>query len=126
MFRPERKTVRRVLALASSAGLVLAVGIWLVACGGTTGVIPPSGPPPGPAPSLAQSEVDLLVQAAAKAIDSNTMAIAVVDRAGSILAVYSKAPTPPMVPGNFGNLVPATELAVSLARTGAFFSNDQA
>src|SRR2546422_11029740 len=90
MFRPERKTVRRVLGLASSAGLVLAVGIWLVACGGTTGVIPPSGPPPGLAPSLTQSEVDLLVQAAAKAIDSNTMAIAVVDRAGRILAVYSK------------------------------------
>ena len=126
MFRPERKTVRRVLALASSAGLVLAVGIWLVACGGTTGVIPPSGPPPGLAPSLTQSEVDLLVQAAAKAIDSNTMAIAVVDRAGRILAVYSKVLTPPMVTGDFGQPVPATELAASLARTAAFFSNDQA
>ena len=126
MLRPERKTLRRVPALASSAGLVLAVGIWLVACGGTTGVIPPSGTPPGLAASLTQSEVDLLVQAAAKAIDSNTMAIAVVDRAGRILAVYSKVLTPPMVTGDFGQLVPATELAASLARTAAFFSNDQA
>jgi uncharacterized protein GlcG (DUF336 family) len=30
------------------------------------------------------------------------------------------------LPGNFGALIPPDELAVSLARTGAFFSNDQA
>ncbi|MGA8143609.1 MAG: heme-binding protein [Candidatus Acidiferrales bacterium] len=54
------------------------------------------------------------------------MAIAVVDRLGRILAVYKQPDTPPSLPGNFGAPVPADELAVSLARTGAYFSNDQA
>ena len=67
-----------------------------------------------------------LVQAAATAAQSDTMAIAVVDRLGRILAVYKGSSAPAQVTGNFGNMVPADELAVSLARTGAFFSNDQA
>jgi uncharacterized protein GlcG (DUF336 family) len=66
------------------------------------------------------------VQAAATAAQSDTMAIAVVDRMGRILAVYKGASAPALVTGNFGTQVPPDELAVSLARTGAFFSNDQA
>jgi uncharacterized protein GlcG (DUF336 family) len=67
-----------------------------------------------------------LVQAAATAAQSDTMAIAVVDRLGRILAVYQGASAPAQVAGNFGTMAPPDELAVSLARTGAFFSNDQA
>jgi uncharacterized protein GlcG (DUF336 family) len=67
-----------------------------------------------------------LVQAAAQAADPNTMVIAVVDRAGRILAVYRKPAAPSLATGNFGAQVDLNELAVSLARTGAFFSNDQA
>jgi uncharacterized protein GlcG (DUF336 family) len=68
----------------------------------------------------------MLVQAAATAAQSNAMAIAVVDRLGRILAVYAQPGAPASLPGNFGTPVPPDELAVSLARTGAFFSNDQA
>jgi uncharacterized protein GlcG (DUF336 family) len=67
----------------------------------------------------------MIVQAAALAAQSDTMEIAVVDRLGRILARYGPSPAP-MVTGNFSVPVPADELAVSLARTGAFFSNDQA
>ena len=49
----------------------------------------------------------MLVQAAATAAQSDTMAIAVVDRLGRILAVYKGASAPAQVPGNFGNMVPA-------------------
>jgi uncharacterized protein GlcG (DUF336 family) len=68
----------------------------------------------------------MLVQAAATSAQSNAMAIAVVDRLGRILAVYRQPGAPVSLPGNFGAAVPPDELAVSLARTGAFFSNDQA
>jgi uncharacterized protein GlcG (DUF336 family) len=68
----------------------------------------------------------MLVQAAANAAQSNAMTISVVDRLGRILAVYKQPSAPPSLPGNFGAAVPPDELAVSLARTGAFFSNDQA
>jgi uncharacterized protein GlcG (DUF336 family) len=67
-----------------------------------------------------------VVQQAATAAQSDTMAIAVVDRMGRVLAVYKGASVPAQVPGNFGTMVAPDELAVSLARTGAFFSNDQA
>jgi hypothetical protein len=68
----------------------------------------------------------MLVQAAATTADSDSMAIAVVDRLGRILAVYQGPSAPATLPGNFGVMIPPAELAVSLARTGAFFSNDQA
>jgi len=87
------------------------------------------GPPPPPPPTpqvLTSSDVSAVVQAAATAAQSDTMVIAVVDRMGNILAVYKGASAPATATGNFGNLVPTDDLAVALARTGAFFSNDQA
>jgi uncharacterized protein GlcG (DUF336 family) len=54
------------------------------------------------------------------------MVVAVADRAGNILAVFETPGAPTTSTGNFGQTVPADELAVSLARTAAFFSNDQA
>ncbi len=76
--------------------------------------------------SLTAADVTVLVQAAAQAADPNTMVIAVVDRTGRILAVYRKPSAPALATGNFGAQVEVNELAVSLARTAAFFSNDQA
>ena len=76
--------------------------------------------------NLSAADVTTLVQAAAQAADPNTMVIAVVDRAGRVLGVYRKPAAPTLATGNFGAQVDASELAVSLARTGAFFSNDQA
>jgi uncharacterized protein GlcG (DUF336 family) len=67
----------------------------------------------------------MLVQAAANAAQSDAMAIAVVDRLGRILAVYVGPSAPSTALGNFGAMIPTPDLAVALARTGAFFGSDQ-
>ncbi|MBV9622552.1 MAG: heme-binding protein [Acidobacteria bacterium] len=56
------------------------------------------------------------------------MVVAVVDRLGNILALFRTAGVAAnaTATGNFGQTVAAEELAVALARTAAFFSNDQA
>jgi uncharacterized protein GlcG (DUF336 family) len=110
--------------------LLLALGLCagLCACGGGSGggaITPPPPPPPSPQ-FLTQPDVAAVVQAAATAAQSDTMVIAIVDRLGRILAVYQGSSAPATVTGNFGDAVSAGDLAVSLARTGAFFSNDQA
>ncbi len=119
----------------SAASLLLSFALVVAFCatfsgcggGGSGAAAPPPPPPPPPTPqALTQSDVTAVVQAAATAAQSDTMAIAVVDRLGRILAVYKGASAPAQVTGNFGTMVPLDELAVSLARTGAFFSNDQA
>src|SRR5216684_7393160 len=125
MGRLDRKTLRPRLSGTFSAVLALAFGLALTGCGGTTGVSAPPGPPPA-ALTLTSTEVQQLVQKSAEAADSTTMVIAVVDREGRILAVFRKPAAPAMSTGNFGALVDTNELAVSLARTAAFFSNDQA
>jgi uncharacterized protein GlcG (DUF336 family) len=108
-------------------GLILVFFLGLSACGGGGGSTTTTPPPPPPATdSLTQADVQMLVQAAATAAQSDSMVIAVVDRLGRILAVYKGPFAPATLPGNFGDAIPADELAVSLARTGAFFSNDQA
>jgi uncharacterized protein GlcG (DUF336 family) len=76
---------------------------------------------------LTAADVTNAVQGAATAISPDTMVIAVVDRAGTPLAVFRKAGAPATVTGNFGTVgADANDYAVGLARTGAFFSNDQA
>jgi uncharacterized protein GlcG (DUF336 family) len=72
------------------------------------------------------SDVQAIVQAAAEAADPTTMVIAVVDRSGAVLGVYRKPSAPATATGNFGATVDVNDLAVALARTAAFFSNDQA
>jgi len=111
-------------ALLGPTGGAVVLSICLCACGGGGGAAAP--PPPVVPQVLSQSDVTAMVQAAATAAQSDTMAIAVVDRLGRILAVYKGNSAPATVPGNFGVMVPPDELAVSLARSGAFFSNDQA
>jgi uncharacterized protein GlcG (DUF336 family) len=96
----------------------------LTGCGGVVVTLTSVTPPP--TQSLTAADVTTLVQTAAQAADPNTMVIAVVDRGGNILAVYRKPSAPALAAGNFGDQVDTNELAVSLARTGAFFSNDQA
>jgi uncharacterized protein GlcG (DUF336 family) len=106
-------------------GFVAALGAAICGCGGVGSPLT-SALPPANVQSLAASDVTALVQAAAQAADPNTMVIAVVDRAGNVLGVYRKPSAPSLATGNFSAPVDASELAVSLARTGAFFSNDQA
>jgi uncharacterized protein GlcG (DUF336 family) len=80
----------------------------------------------GSAAFLTADDVRAIVGQAAKSVAATTLVIAVTDRGGNVLGVFGKPGAPGQVRGNFGALVDANELAVSLARTGAFFSNDQA
>ena len=125
------RRLARARGTGERVGLVIGLCAALAACGGgsgtgTGGGTTPPPPPPPPTESLNQADVQMLVESAATAAQSNAMAIAVVDRLGRILAVYKQPGAPATLPGNFGAPVPPDELAVSLARTGAFFSNDQA
>jgi uncharacterized protein GlcG (DUF336 family) len=70
----------------------------------------------GPADILTAADVTAIVNAAASALGDETLAVAVVDRAGTILGVYRRPGTDARSP----------DIAVSLARTTAYFSNDQA
>src|SRR5690242_6958093 len=121
---------RKTIALALLLALVLAsaVAVILLGCGGSPAPVKKDPPPPADAP-LTKLEVMTIVENAARAVDGDTMAIAVVDRRGAVLAVYNK---PGVVPGttkdigNFGTSVDVDDVAVALARTAAYFSNDQA
>src|SRR5207249_10180715 len=54
------------------------------------------------------------------------MAVAVVDRAGFALGLLRTQNAPTTAIGNFGQVQGANDVAGALARTGAFFTNDQA
>ena len=54
------------------------------------------------------------------------LVIAVSDRRGQIVAVFSKDGSPATALANYNVVQPADEVAAALARTAAFFSNDQA
>jgi uncharacterized protein GlcG (DUF336 family) len=112
------------LAAVMILTLLVAGGV-LLSCGGVGGSPNPVGPPPVPV-TLAQADVDSIVQAVAQSAVA-PMVIAVADRAGCILAIFVTQPNAPATGvGNFGQSEDAQELAVALARTAAFFSNDQA
>ena len=75
---------------------------------------------------LSAADVDKIVATAASSLNAETMVIAVTDRQGDILAVYRKPAAPPTTAGNFSIQQDSNEVAVSLARTTSFFSNDTA
>jgi len=111
-----------ILMLSVAAALV----VILIGCGGSTGASGGPTTPPPAATLLSATDVQKIVQAAAVAADSITMVIAVVDRGGTVLAVYRKPGARATATGNFGATVDVNDLAVALARTAAYFSNDQA
>lgn len=78
------------------------------------------------APFLTEVDVRFIAIIAAATSSLDSMIVAVTDREGVPLAVFRKQRAPIVVPGNFGLLEDANDVAVGLARTGAFFSNDQA
>ncbi len=85
---------------------------------------------PSPLPTradvLTAADVDAVVQAAAASVNSESMVIAVTDRQGDILAIYQKPAAPATATANFGVQADTKEVAVALARTARFFSNNQA
>ena len=121
---------RRLLALGMlfAALLAGALAILLLGCGGGTPNAV-SAPTPTPVSPLSAQDVKSIISAAALAVDGDTMAIAVADRRGNVLGVYNK---PGVVPGttkdigNFSQSLDVDDVAVALARTAAYFSNDQA
>jgi uncharacterized protein GlcG (DUF336 family) len=122
-YQHRRRTL--VWGLILALGMVAALAVLLVGCGSVT----PSGGvvmPVASAVPLSTSDVQNIVQAAAQAADSTSMVIAVVDRGGSVLAVYRKPGAGATAMGNFDASVNVNDLAVALARTAAYFSNDQA
>ncbi len=124
------------LSIAAVVILVVVLSIFLVGCGGggqstpQSAVNTPSTPAtPASAPAtvtLSSSDVDSIVRAAAASTSPTTAVIAVVDRAGNVLALYRKPDAPLTVAGNFSTQTSTDDVAIGLARTGAFFSNDQA
>jgi uncharacterized protein GlcG (DUF336 family) len=122
-YEHRRKTI--VWGIILAAGIAVALAALLIGCGGVTANPGGSAPPPAAA-ALSASDVQNLVQAAAQAADSPSMVIAVVDRGGNLLAVYRKPGAGASATGNFGASVNANDVAVGLARTAAYFSNDQA
>lgn len=111
-------------------GILLALGIagvlalLLVSCGsGSITVVSP--PPVATVQPLQVADVQKVVQAAVNSVNAD-MVVAVVDRAGFVLGVFRTQNAPATSLGNFGQMLDANDVAVGLARTGAFFSNDQA
>jgi uncharacterized protein GlcG (DUF336 family) len=118
---------QRLLLGAIALALVVAglLAFLIVGCGGgSSSQSVTTVPPPTPGPLLA-GDVQNVVNAAVAAVNVD-MVVAVVDRAGIVLAVYRTAHAPTMAVGNYGNMANANDVAVALARTAAFFSNDQA
>jgi len=120
---------RRLLCRSANLALVLSLCAGCICCGGgssTPSTAAATSQVSGTTtPTLAQADVQSLVQNAAASV-SDALVIAVVDRAGRILAVFQKPGAPQTALGDFGNTVNSNDLAVSLARTAAFFSDDEA
>ncbi len=76
----------------------------------------PSDSAGGPAQILTADDVRAILTVAATALGNETLGAAVVDRTGSILGVFARPQADERTP----------DIAVTLARTGAMFANDQA
>jgi uncharacterized protein GlcG (DUF336 family) len=127
---PARRALSRrkkllLLAMALALGLAAALALLLVGCGGGSSSIVVTPPPTPPVQPLQIADVQKIVQTAINSVNID-MVVAVVDRAGLVLGVYRTQNAPATAIGNFSATVNANDLAVALARTGAFFSNDQA
>src|ERR1035438_1197374 len=119
------KTSKRyLLALSGLCLWVCSTVLLSLSCGGGPSNSGSTGPPPAATP-LTAADVDTIVHNALQSVNA-PMVVAVSDRAGNILAVFKTDQAPVTSTGNFGAPEPADELAVALARTAAFFSNDQA
>src|SRR5579872_2974760 len=108
-----------------TSSIIIFFCLALASCAGTSSSSNSPGPPPPPVAELSAADVQSIVQAAAAAVNVPYV-VAVTNREGDILAIFQKPGFSPSSIGNFSQTVDTNELAVSLARTGAFFSNDQA
>jgi uncharacterized protein GlcG (DUF336 family) len=107
--------------LAALAGLCA----FAASCGTGTNAGVPATTPNTANNILTAAEVQSIATAAASSVNV-PLVIAISDRRGVILAVYQTTGAPATTTSNFGATAPADEEAAALARTAAFFSNDQA
>ena len=121
-LKRRRRTL--VLGILFALGIAAVLAMLLVSCGGGSST-PVSPPPVASVQPLQIADVQSIVQATVNSANVD-MVVAVVDRAGFVLGVYRTQNAPATAIGNFGQTLDANDLAVALARTGAFFSNDQA
>jgi uncharacterized protein GlcG (DUF336 family) len=112
------------LGVFLALGIALALAMIVVGCGGESST-PVTPPPVTAVQPLQVADVQNIVQAAVNSVNVD-MTVAIVDRAGFVLGVFRTQNAPATSTGNFGQVQDANEVAVALARTGAFFSNDQA
>lgn len=114
------------LRVPVAAAMCALVSVLVAGCGsGTNPAAIPVGPPNFGNNVLVRSEVDFIVRAAAASVNV-PLVIAVSDRGGQILAVYHQPGAPATTLTNFSKTVDSDNEAAALARTAAFFSNDQA
>jgi uncharacterized protein GlcG (DUF336 family) len=110
--------------------IVLALLLVIVSAGCDTAIFGVGSPiPGGPAEPLTADEVRSIVTGAVRSLNGDALVVAVTDREGNILGLFRKNGASEMVMAALAGRqreVNANDLAVSLARTGAFFSNDQA
>jgi uncharacterized protein GlcG (DUF336 family) len=112
------------MGILLTLGIAGVLALLLLGCG--RGSSTPTPPPPVAAVQPLQvADVQNIVQAAVNSVNVD-MVVAVVDRAGFVLGVFRTQNAPALAIGNFGQSLDANDVAVALARTGAFFSNDQA
>src|SRR5215470_7171450 len=121
------KRRRRILVFGAMIALGAAGVLALIfaGCGGGGSTIPTPAPPAPSVQPLQAADVQRIIQAAVNSANVD-MVVAIVDRAGFVLGVFRTQNAPTSATGNFSATVDANDLAVGLARTGAFFSNDQA
>ena len=118
---PSRRLLRRTFQVLGPLALLL-----LTDCGSNINTAAvPTFTPSTDNNVLTADEVDAIVKQAAASVNV-PLTIVVSDRRGVILAVYNKASAPATTFANFQVRAPADEVAAALARTAAFFSNDQA
>ena len=87
---------------------------------------PMFGLTPSPTQTISGADVGAILARASAADPHQDMIVAIVDRSGRILGVNVGAGVSPNIASNTANLTFAIDGAVSLARTGAFFGNNQA
>jgi len=120
----EQRKKTLILGIFLELGIAGVLAMLLIGCAG--GSSAPVAAPPIPAVQALQVvDVQNIVQTAVNSVNVD-MAVAVVDRAGFVLGVFRTQNAPATAVGNFGQTQNANDVAVALARTGAFFSNDQA
>jgi uncharacterized protein GlcG (DUF336 family) len=120
----ERRQKTLALGVLLALGIAGVLALLLVGCGGANSA-PVSAPPVAMGQALQIADVQKIVQAAVNSANVD-MVVAVADRAGFVLGVFRTQNAPTTALGNFGRALDANDVAVALARTGAFFSNDQA